>query len=192
MMNYSRLLLVLFVAVSIFTVSGCGSGGSGSSSPPASVYTPTPATVTDNSYSLSVDSFGLKNANFLAATNENGVFTLRVAIAGSLTDPNFTDVFRINILQPAQITTAGSYSIGENAGSTVPPCEILFFNGEKSSQLDTVSGTITFTSYGANTGDLVAGSFSTQIEDAGSMATPKPVYTISGNFSFVVNMPGAI
>jgi hypothetical protein len=192
MMSYSRFLLVLFVAVSIFTVSGCGSGGSGTSSPPASVYTPTPATVTNNSYSLSADTFGLKNANFLAATNENGVFTLRVAIAASLTDPNFTDVYRINILQPTQISAPGTYSIGGNGGSTIPPCEILFFNGEKSSQLDTISGAITFSSYGANTGDLVAGTFAVQIEDAGSIAVPKPVYTINGNFSFVVNMPGAI
>jgi hypothetical protein len=173
-------------------VSGCGSGGSGTSSPPASAFTPSPPTVSKNFYTLSEDTFGLKNANLIAATNENGVFTLRVAIAESLTDPNFTDVFRINILQPAQIAATGSYSIGKNAGSTISPCEILYFNGEKSSQLDTISGTITFTSYGVNTGDLVAGTFSAQIEDAGSPAEENPVYTIIGNFSFVVNMHDAL
>jgi hypothetical protein len=149
-----------------------------------------PVAAKSNSYSLNQDPIGLKSANYMAATNENGVFALRVAIANSLNDPNFADVFRINILNPSQVHASGTYSVGENGEPVKPPCEILFFNGEKSTLLKTVAGTIVFMSYGTNTGDLVAGSFSVQVEDGRSEV--KPLYWISGSFSFVVNMPGAI
>jgi hypothetical protein len=173
--SYSKLLLVFCVLVANFAISGCG--GTGTSSANDNGNTPEATTDTGNAYSLSEDSLGLKIANFISATNENGVFTLRVAIANSMTDPNFTDVFRINILQPDQIIAPGTFSIGAD-GNPSPLCEILFFNGEQSTRL--------------NTGDLVAGTFAVQVEDDLSSTLPKADYTINGDFSFVVNFPSAI
>lgn len=189
---------MLLCAISTHLVlSGCGGGG-GSGSPNAGVTTPStpPVAVFDSSrnfYSLSEDGYGLQNATFLAATESDVSFVLRAAIATSLTDPNFSTVFRIDVLQPAQISGPGTYAIG-GSGANLPafPGEIIFFNGHKSTLLNTTSGTITFTSYGRNAGDLIAGSFAVQVEDGNSTAVPRPVYSITANFSFVLNTSGAI
>ncbi len=188
-MRFSRRILSLIcVAAACCTVNGCGSGGG--STGQATVSTASSPATRINSYAISEDQLGLKSADFMAGTNENGVFALRVAIADSVNDPNFVDIFRIDILKPTQITATGTYSVGENEDPAIMPCNILFFNGEKSSLLKTVTGTVSFTSYGANTGDLVAGTFAVQVEDDG--VSPKLIKKICGSFTFVVNMPGSI
>jgi hypothetical protein len=70
--------------------------------------------------------------------------------------------------------------------------EICFSNGHGSTLLNTVSGTITFTSYGENSGERVAGSFTAVVEDHNSADLPRPAYSVKGNFSFVVNSSGAL
>jgi hypothetical protein len=193
-MRFSRFLSVLCISAIFFAASGCGSGsgGAGGGSDQKAVNTPVPLPAKVNSYSLTQDTLGLKSANFMAAINENGAFTMRVAIADSVTDPNFADIFRIDILKPDQISASGTYSVGVSGNSSISPCDISFFNGEKSTLLNTVAGTVSFTSYGTNTGDLVSGTFVVQVENDGALMDPKPVYTINGSFSFLLNMPGAI
>jgi hypothetical protein len=191
-MNYSRFLSALCIAVTCFAVNGCGSGGTGDGSVQATSDTPAPAMAAKNSFVLTQDTLRLKSANFMAATNENGVFTLRTAIAYSMNDPDFVDVIRIDLLKPEQIYAPRTYMVGENGNSTISPCDIIVFNGEKSTLLNTVGGTVSFSSFGMNTGDLVAGNFAVQVEDDGSALDVKPVHTISGTFSFVLNMPEAI
>jgi hypothetical protein len=113
---------------------------------------------------------------------------MRAAIAGSMVDPNFSTVFRIDIVQSEQIVGPGSYTLGVSGS----PVEILFFNGHRSSLLNTVSGSITFTSYGVKSGDVVAGNFETVVEDQNPDAVPRPTYAFKGSFHFVVNTHGAL
>src|SRR5208337_3044528 len=67
---------------------------------------------------------------------------------------------------------------------------ILFFNGHRSTLLNTISGTIRFTSYGAKTGNVVAGSFAVVVQDQNSIS--RPTYPVKGNFRFVVNTSGVL
>lgn len=181
------------------TLSGCGGGGSGetqnsgvtapsvitSTSPP-----PTPGNA-GNSYSLTEDTYGFQNATFMSATDSNGSFVLRAALASSMTDPNFADVFRIDIQQPAMINENVTYVLGgTDTNSPQFPGDILFFNGQKSTLLNTTSVNITFTSYGTNSGDVVAGSFAVQFEDQNSAV--RPVYSVNGDFRFVLNTSGVL
>ncbi len=191
-MNYSRFLLALCVAVACFVLNGCGSGGTGDSSVQAAGDTPSPAVSIKNSYALTLDTLSLKRADFMAATNENGVFTLRTAIADGVNDPDFVDVIRIDILKPEQITAPCTYIVGDTANAAISPCDIIIFNGEKSTMLNTVGGTVSFTSFGMKTGDVIAGAFTVQVEDDGSALDVKPLHTVCGTFSFVLNMPEAI
>jgi hypothetical protein len=137
-----------------------------------------------NSYALTEDTYGLQNATFMSATRSDASIVLRAAIATGMTDPDFTTVFRIDIPQPTQVSGPGSYAIGGD-GATIPkfPGEILVFNGHKSSLLNTASGTITFTSYGKNAGEVLAGNFAITVEDQNSDTMPRPAYAIKGNFS---------
>ncbi|MCX6984864.1 MAG: cytochrome c, partial [Lentisphaerae bacterium] len=199
MKNIIRIIMICCALTSHFALSGCGSGGSGgaqnsgvaftSGSPSNSTALQTENAV--NSYSLTEDTYGLQNATFMSATASNGSFVLRAAIAGSMTDPNFTTVFRIDILQPSSINGNSTYSIGgKNVSGPQFPGEILFFNGHKSSLLNTISGSITFTSYGTNYGDAVAGSFAVLVEDQNSAT--RPGYSVKGNFNFVLNTYGVL
>jgi len=112
---------------------------------------------------------------------------MRAAIAKSMADPDFRTIFRIDVLKPQLINGLGSYAIG-NADA---PVEILFFNGRKSTLLNTVSGSIYFSSYGVKSGDVVAGNFYAVVEDD-SYDIPRPTYSIRVNFSFVVNSSGVV
>jgi hypothetical protein len=186
-MKYSmRIIMILCSLTALSVFSGCG-GKSDEGQNPGDTVSVTQPTAT-NRYLLTEDNYGLQNATFMSATNSNGVFVMRAAIADSMTDPYFTTVFRIDIVQPAQITGPGFYTVGA-AGS---PVEILFFNGHRSTMLNTVSGTVTFTSYGVHSGDVVAGSFQVVVEDQNSGTLPKPTYSIKGNFHFVINTYGAL
>jgi hypothetical protein len=186
-MKYSkRIIMMLFTITALTALSGCG-GGADQGQNTDDMATATPSTAT-NTYLLTEDNYGVQNATFMSATNRNGLFVMRAAIADSMTDPDFSTVFRIDIVQPAQIGGPGSYAVGA-AGS---PVEILFFNGHRSTLLNTASGIVTFTSYGVCSGDVVAGSFQVTVEDQNSGTVPRPTYSIKGSFRFIVNTYGAL
>lgn len=194
MRNSIRIFMVLCAICAHVALSGCGGGGG--SEPVAQntgTISPPPAKSARNSYALTEDSYGLQNATFMSATRSDASIVLRAAIASSMTDPNFTTVFRIDILQPTQVSGPGSYAIGGD-GAAMPkfPGEILVFNGHKSSLLNTASGTVTFSSYGKNSGEVIAGNFAITVEDRNSSTLPRPAYAIKVNFSFVLDTFGVL
>jgi hypothetical protein len=193
MKNNIRTFMVLNAIFAHFALSGCGGGGAEPVAENTLATSPPPAESARNSYALTEDAYGLQNATFMSATRNDASIVLRAAIATSMTDPNFSTVFRIDIPQPTQVSGPVSYAIGGD-GATIPkfPGEILVFNGHKSSLLNTASGTITFTSYGKNSGEVLAGNFAITVEDHNSAILPRPAYTIKGNFSFVLNTFGAL
>ena len=191
MKNTIRTILIGSALITSFALSGCGGGGgsggvqnSGVTFPPASLSN-LPVANSGNSYSLIEDTYGLQNATFMSATGGNGSLVLRAAIAKSMTDPNFTSVFRIDISQPCGNST---YYLGGNGPQF--PGHIDFYNGHQSSLLNTISGSITFTSFGANSGDVVAGRFAVLVEDQNSAT--RPVYSVKGEFNFVLNTYGLL
>jgi len=191
MKNTIRAILIGSALITNFALSGCGGGGgsggaqnSGVTFPPASLSN-LPVANSGNSYSLVEDTYGLQNATFMSATGGNGSLVLRAAIAKSMTDPNFTSVFRIDISQPCG---NGTYYLGGNGPQF--PGHVDFYNGHNSSLLNTISGSITFTSFGADSGDVVSGSFAVQVEDQNSAT--RPVYSITGEFYFVLNTYGVL
>jgi hypothetical protein len=200
MKNSGRVLMTLCAIIAHVALSGCGGGGPAPGAPgssalssvsPAAVNV-TPLASVGNSYALTEDGYGLQNATFMAATRSDASLILRAALAGSMTDPEFTTVFRIDIPQPAQLSV-GTYAIGGSAGN-IPrfPGEILFFNGHKSTLLNTVSGTISFTAFGTHSGNLIAGNFAVQVADQNSTLLPRPLYAVEGNFSFALDTYGAL
>jgi len=193
MRNSSRIIMVFCVISAQVALSGCGGGGAGPVAQNTGTISPPPTESAMNSYALTEDTYGLQNATFMSATRSDASIVLRAAIATSMTDPNFTTIFRIDISQPTQVSGPGSYAVGGD-GATIPkfPGEILVFNGHKSSLLNTASGTVTFTSYGRNSGEVIAGSFAISLEDQNSAILPHPAYAIKGNFSFVLDTSGAL
>jgi len=209
-MKSIRIIMILCVFATHLALNGCGDGGSGETGNATVTESADNAGATEslesagvmessdfagarassdsagNSYLLTKDAYGMQHATFMSATNSNGLFVLRAAIADKMTDPNFTSVFRIDILKPQQISGPGSYGIGGHN----PKVGILFFNGHRSTLLNTVSGNITFTRYGAKSGNVVAGSFAVLIEDQNSNS--RPTYSVKGTFRFVVNSSGVL
>ena len=198
MKNSIRILMILCALATHLALNGCGGGGSDESGNAVVTESSESAVVMEssdnvvasassnsagNSYLLTEDTYGLQNATFMSATNSNGLFVLRAAIASKMTDPNFTTVFRIDILK---ISGPGTYAVGV-ANAKVG---ILFFNGHRSTLLNTISGTIKFTSYGAKSGNVVAGSFAVVVQDQNSIS--RPTYPVKGNFRFVVNTSGVL
>jgi len=173
---------------------GCGGGGGGAGSAPAAVnsVSSSPAVQTAaSSFTMTSDNYGMENATYLAASNSSLGTVLRAAIASSMTDQNFKTVSRIDI--PAGAAPAGVYSLGAATASTPAfPGSLYFFNGHQSTLLRTVGGTITFTSYGSNSGDRISGSFSAVVEDGGDPSTPKASYTVAANFDFVTDSYGPV
>ena len=193
MRNNFQIFMVLCAICAHVVLGGCGGGGSQPVAQNTWADSLSPAVSARNSYALTEDTYGLQNATFMSATRSDASIVLRAAIATSMTDPNFTTVFRIDIPQPTQVSGPGSYAIGGD-GATIPkfPGEILIFNGHKSSLLNTASGTVTFTSCGKNSGEVIAGNFAITVEDRNSTTLPRPVYAIKGNFSFVLDSFGAL
>jgi hypothetical protein len=186
-MHYTNRVFMIFCAIiALSAFSGCG-GKSDEGQNAGGTVSSTQSAAT-NTYLLTEDSYGLQNATYMSASNSNGLFVLRAAIADSMTDPHFSTVFRIDIIQAAQIGKDVSYPLGI-PGS---PVEILFFNGHRSSLLNTVSGSITFSYYGVNSGAKVAANFQAVFEDQNSDAVPRPTYSVKGSFHFVVNTHGAL
>ena len=180
------IITILCVTAVLFTLGGCGSGGGGSQG--SAVTAPSTPTSADNSYSLSEDTYGLQNATFMSATNNSDTFVMRAAIAQSMTDPDFRTIFRIDIVKPELINGPGRYAVT----GTDAPVNILFSNGHTSSWLKTVSGSITFTSYGVNSGEKLVGNFVAVVEDQNPENVQWPTYSVRGNFSFSVNSSGIL
>jgi hypothetical protein len=191
MKSFIRIVMVLCAITAHFALSGCGSGGSGGSQN-AVITTSNAITSPEsagNSYSL-IDDYGFEPATRMSTeSNNTGGIILRASIEDKISPTNPADIFRIDIQSP--IIANSTYSIGDNIGNPEFPGEIQFFNGNPTTLLHTKSGTITFTSYGQNTGDLIAGSFDVQVENQDPYAT-KTTYSIKGSFCFVVNSPGPI
>lgn len=173
---------------------GCGGGGGGSA--PAAVNAvpqSAPVQTADASFTITGDSYGVQNATYLAATKSSLGLVLRAAIATSMTDPDFKTVARIDIANPDAVAAGVTYSLGgASAGAPAFPGTVYFFNGHASSLLKTTGGSITFTSYGSNPGDLVSGSYSAQVLDGNDSASPKGSYQISASFNFTTGAFGAI
>lgn len=201
MKNSIRIIMILCALATHLALNGCGGGGSGETEKAVVAESSESAVVMEssdnagarassnsagNSYLLTEDTYGLQNATFMSATNSNGLFVLRAAIASKMTDPNFTTIFRIDILKPKQISDHGSYVISGHS----PKVGIQFFNGHRSTLLNTITGTIKFTSYGAKSGDVVAGRFAVLVEDQNSKS--RPTYSVKGNFRFVINSSGVL
>jgi hypothetical protein len=178
------------VSLALF-FAGCGGGGGGSAPAAINSVSSAPAVQTAaNSFTMTSDSYGMENATYLAASKSSLGIVLRAAIASSMTDQNFKTVSRIDIPAGA---AAGVYSLGAaTAGTPAFPGSLYFFNGHQSTLLRTVGGTITFTSYGSNSGDRISGSFSAVVEDGGDPSTPKASYTVAANFDYVIDSYGPV
>jgi hypothetical protein len=184
-------LIKITIILAAIILPGCGSGGgntqsSGVVNSVANLPVPRTSSPAGNSYQMT-ENYGFQNATFMSATNDN-VLTLRASIAESMTDPNSTDLFRIDIQNAAQINSGETYLIG----AVDSPVSLSFFDGLKSNLLNTLSGSILFTSFGTHDGDLVAGSFDVVVEDGNSDISPKPTYPVRGSFTFVVGSSGPI
>jgi hypothetical protein len=179
-------------------ISGCGGGGNGSAPAAINSVTTGPtvtlhSTAAVSSFAITSDDYGIENATYLAASKSLSGIVLRSAVASSMTDPAFRTVSRIDISEPAAVSSGRVYSLaGASAGSPPFAGELYFFNGHQSTLLQTVGGTITFDSVGTNPGDTIAGSFKAVVADGNDGGTPKPTYTVAGNFSFTVGTSAAI
>lgn len=170
-------------------IAGCGGGGGTPGAVNGVVPNLTP--FAGNAYSVTSDTYGMASPNYLAASSSTLGVVLRSALATSLTDPDFKTVTRIDI--PAGMAAHGSYALGSAAPGTPSfPGAVYFFNGHQSTLLRTVGGTISFSSFGANPGDRVTGSFSALVEDGADSATPKATYTIAASFDFVNETSSAV
>ena len=187
---------VAAVSLALFAA-GCGGGGGGSA--PAAIDSVAPAATTpqtaasQNSFTTTSDNFGMQNPTYLSSTKSALGIVLRVAIASSMTDPNFKTISRVDILPAAAIIPRAVYSLGSATDATPAfPGTVFFLNGQPSTQLATVGGVITFTAYGSNAGDRITGSYSAIIENGNDLSSPRARYTISANFDFVTDSNGPV
>jgi hypothetical protein len=172
---------------------GGGGGGGGGQGSTGGTTTASPVTTVKSSYRITEDTYGMQSATYLSAARIQNAIVLRTAIAASLTDQDFRTVYRIDVERPDQITMGTNFNLGNDATGLSPfPGNVYFFNGHQSTLLRTVSGSIVFTSFGVQSGDMINGSFTAQVEDGNSRTIPKATYTIKSDFSFVVDTNGAI
>jgi len=175
-------------------VAGCGGGGGNSGSAVNGVATaPAQAQAATNSFTVASDSYGLQSATYLSSTKSSLGIVMLAAIATSTTDTNFKTVSRIDIAPNAAISTSTVYSLGgATANNPAFPGMIYFLNGQTSSLLKTVDGSITFTAFGSNSGDRITGSYRAVIEDGNDSATPKARYTETVNFDYLTDSYGPV
>jgi hypothetical protein len=142
---------------------------------------------------MTSDNYGMENATYLAASKSSLGIVLRAAIASSMTDQNFETVTRIDIPPSASISTGSVYSlVATTATGQAFPGNVYFLNDHPSTLLKTVDGTISFAAYGSNSGDRISGTYSAVIEDGNDPSTPKPRYTVTANFDFLVDSFGPV
>lgn len=176
--------LAAAIVTSVLFVAGCGGGGGSTA---VNGVAPTPAAQA-NSYTTVSDDYGMAAPSYLAATSSAMGVVLRTALATGLSDPNFKTISRIDI--PAGFSPAGTYSLGAAVpGVPAFPGALYFFDGHLSTLLHTVGGTITFTSFGSNTGDRVTGSFNALVADGGDSEAG---YSIAASFDFATGTSGAV
>jgi hypothetical protein len=178
-------------------IAGCGSGGGGGASAPAAVIgvstAPAQSQASANSFTVASDSYGMQSATYLSSTKSSLGIVMLAAIATSMTDSNFKTVSRIDIAPNAAISTSTVYSLGgATAGNPAFPGMIYFLNGQTSSLLRTVDGSITFTAFGNNSGDRITGSYRAVIEDGNDSASPKARYTVAVNFDYLTDSYGPV
>jgi hypothetical protein len=176
-------------------VSGCGGSGGGGGSSPAAVNngSTTLQESTANSFRITGDSYGVENVTYLAATKSASSIVLRAAVAVSMNDPDFKTVARIDITTPQAVSASGAYSLGAATGGLTPFAGAFYlFNGHQSTLLRTTGGTISFTRFGADSGDRISGSFAAIIEDDNDSTLPKASYTVAGNFDFILDSVGPV
>jgi hypothetical protein len=182
--TWSALVLLTLV------FSGCGGGGSAPSAVNG-VVAPSTTPPAANSFTITSDSYGMVSPNYLAASTSTLGVVLRSALATSMTDPDFKTVSRIDI--PAGFTPSGTYALGGNPqGLPAFPGTVYFFNGHPYTLLSTVGGTITFSAFGANSGDRITGSFNATVSDGADSSTPRPTYSIAESFDFAAQSAGAV
>ena len=179
-------------------VAGCGGGGGGGgASAPAAVIgvgtAPVQSQAAANSFTVTSDSYGMQSATYLSSTKSSLGIVMLAAIATSMTDSNFKTVSRIDIAPGAAISTSTVYSLGgATASNPAFPGMIYFLNGQTSSLLKTVDGSISFTAFGGNSGDRITGSYRAVIEDGSDSATPKARYTVAVNFNYITDSYGPV
>ncbi|MCM0082457.1 hypothetical protein L4X63_12735 [Geomonas sp. Red32] len=172
----------------------CSCGG-GPATPAAVVQAdpPSQAVTPPDSFTITSDTGAIKEANYLAATRSSGCIVLRAGIASSLTDPEFRTVARIDILTPQAVVPGTSYSLAPlPAEGPVFPGAFYLFNGEQSTLVHTVDGTITFTSVGTGSGDRISGTFTATVQDGYGLPPSSPAYTIAGTFRFTLDTAGPV
>lgn len=176
--------IMIGLVASALAVSGCGGG---SDVVGTAAVSKAKTGEKKNAYSVQEDSYGMQDATYITSSSTGATFTLRTAIAASLTDPNFRTVYRIDITNPAAVGK-GTYSLGSAVdGLTQFPGDVYLFNGRNATMLRVISGTITFDSFGPNAGDLVAGTLSVTFADQSSSSNQKPTYLFKSGFSFLLN-----
>lgn len=177
-----------FLVLALAVMAGCGGGG-GEAGAPAGVNTvPAQQAVQANYFAVTGDTYGMENATYLSCVKSSLGIVLRAAIASSMTDPDYKTVSRIDIASGAAIVPGVAYSLG--SGQTPFPGNLYFFNGQSTTFLRTVGGTITFSRYGSNSGDRISGSYSAVVEDGGEPS--RPTYTIAASFDFATDSYAAV
>lgn len=174
-------------------VAGCGGGGGNSPAVNGVATAPAQTQAAVNSFTVAGDSYGFQSATYLSSTKSSLGIVMLAAIATSMTDSNFKTVSRIDIAPNAALNTGTVYSLGAaTASNPAFPGMIYFLNGQTSSLLKTVDGTITFTAFGNNSGDRITGSYRAVIEDGNDSATPKARYTEAVNFDYITDSFGPV
>lgn len=186
----SRAWMAIWLALLLCGCGGNGGGGASAEKDATSAgragLTPAP------SFALTTDQYGVENPTYLSATRSTLGIVLRMAVASSMTDPDYRTVLRIDIEDPDAVAAGALYPLGKEGGGAPPPAKLHLFNGHQSTLLQTTGGGIAFSSFGSSAGDLIAGSFSAVILDGNDTSTPKGSYTLAGNFTFTVGEDGPI
>ena len=92
----------------------------------------------------------------------------------------------------ASITFSIVFTVCASAVVLFPDGTVNFFNGDQSTLLRTIGGTITFKNFGNNAGDRISGSLNLIIEDCNPASTPKPSYSIAADFDFITDSYGPV
>jgi len=117
----------------VFVLAGCGGGGS------ESVPESDPTVNQQAYYALSSDTYGIKSPTWIEASEDAIGLVLRAEEISSSQEMWFdTNVFRIDC--PDGVAP-GNYDLGEPDSV----CNLTIFNGQSSSNIKTVAGSLTIT-----------------------------------------------
>jgi hypothetical protein len=189
----ARLAALGALAWAGMTCAGCGGGSSasGNGAPSSSSATPR-GDGSGGAFLITSDDYGVENPTYLSATRSSASLILRAAVASSMNDPAYQTVFRIDISAPGALAPAVSYRLGPASPGPSFPGALYLFNGHQSTLLQTAGGTISFNSYGTDSGDRISGSFDAVIVDGGDSTAPNGSYRVAGSFSFTSGGNGPI